>query len=226
MLFRAYRTLAGALSAAALTALSAGGVQAQVFPGGGGVPGGGGGGGLPGRAGVGGQTTGAMKLLIKRRTVSGAVKSSDADKKYLVVASGEGKDAKEVLIDVGPSLIKAGNGSATFKDIQPGDKVRVYGEVMVQGGVRAMEITLPKERMTIPPPEKPKKVKGERLVVPGQEEREAEEQAKREAEKARKEAEKAEKEARRKQREAEKKQKEEAKKQPREEKQEEEKQDP
>ena len=68
-----------------------------------------------------------------------------------------GSKTLDVPVDVGPSLIKAGKGGATFADIRTGDKVKVYGEVTVRGGIRAMEITLPKERMSIPPPEKPKK---------------------------------------------------------------------
>ena len=67
---------------------------------------------------------------------------------------------------MGPSLIKAGKGSATFADIKDGDKVKVYGEVMVQGGIRAMEITLPKERMSIPPTPKVKPVKAAKTETP------------------------------------------------------------
>ena len=99
-----------------------------------------------------------LQFNIKRRTVRGTVKSVDSDKKLLVVQAGQEK-AKDVLIDVGPSRIRAGRGQATVADIKPGDKISVYGESMVQGGLRAMEITLPKERMSIAPPEKPKKVK-------------------------------------------------------------------
>ena len=97
-----------------------------------------------------------FQFSIKRRSVKGAVKAVDADKKTLLLDLGKGK---EIPIDVGPSLIKAGKGRATFTDIQVGDKIEVYGESTVQGGVRAMEITLPKERMSIAPPTKPKREK-------------------------------------------------------------------
>ncbi len=166
MRFHGIRVCAGVLTGLALTV--AGASQAQVFPGGG-IPGGGGGGGLG--SGVQGQNVAGMRLLIKRRTVSGVVKAADAEKKVLTLAAGEGKEAKEVMIDVGPSRIVAGKGGATFADLKPGDKLKVYGEVMAQGGVRAMEITAPKERMSILPPEKPKKVKGEREVKPGEDEK-------------------------------------------------------
>ena len=100
---------------------------------------------------------------IKRRTVNGIVKSLDKEKRTLLLVPRKGKEAKEVLILVGPSEIRAGKGGATFADIQEGDRIRVYGETTVQGGVRAMEITLPAERMSIPPPpkseKKPKKAK-------------------------------------------------------------------
>jgi hypothetical protein len=106
------------------------------------------------------QDTGkAFQFNIKRRSINGSVKSLDSEKKILVVASGKDKGLKEVPVDVGPAVIKAGKGSATFADIQVGDKITVYGESTVQGGLRAMEITLPKERMSIAPPSKPKKVK-------------------------------------------------------------------
>jgi hypothetical protein len=100
-----------------------------------------------------------QKLKIPRKTVSGLVKAVDVEKKlFTLTAKNSGKEL-ELPIDVGPSLIKAGKGSATMADIQSGDKVRVWGEVTAQGGIRAMEITLPKERMSIPPPQKPKRVK-------------------------------------------------------------------
>lgn len=98
----------------------------------------------------------AFQFSIKRRSVSGTVKSVDADRKTLVLDQGK---SKEIPIDVGPSLIKAGKGSATFTDIQVGDKISVYGESTVQGGLRAMEIQLPKQRMSIAPPSKPKREK-------------------------------------------------------------------
>lgn len=88
----------------------------------------------------------ARRFQIKRRTVSGRVKSVDTEKKTFVVAG-----SKETAVDVGPSLIKAGKGSATVNDIKVGDRVKVFGEATVQGGIRAMEITLPSERMSIPP---------------------------------------------------------------------------
>jgi len=99
----------------------------------------------------------AFDFQIKRRSLSGVVKSLDAEKKSLVLETGKGKDAKETLVDVGPAVLKAGKGHAVFADIKVGDKVSVYGETTVQGGVRAMEMTLPKERMSIPPAGKPKK---------------------------------------------------------------------
>ena len=42
---------------------------------------------------------------------------------------------------------KAGKGGAKFEDIKVGDKISVYGESTVQGGLRSMEMRLPKERM-------------------------------------------------------------------------------
>jgi hypothetical protein len=99
---------------------------------------------------------GNLKLQIKRETVSGTVKSVDTARKQLVLQAGKEKKAREVPVEVGPCVIKAGKGSATLADIQVGDKVRVFGEVTVQGGLRAMEITLPAERMSIPPAGKKK----------------------------------------------------------------------
>jgi hypothetical protein len=96
---------------------------------------------------------GNLKLTIRRSTISGVVKSVDAEKKQMIVET-KNRKAPEVPVDVGPCIIKAGKGSAKLADIQPGDKVRVYGEVTVQGGLRAMEISLPSSRMTIPPPSK------------------------------------------------------------------------
>lgn len=138
----------------------------------------------------------AFQFNIQRRSTSGVVKSLDAEKKTLVLETGKGK---EMPIDVGPSLIKAGKGRATYEDIQVGDKISVYGESTVQGGLRAMEITLPKERMSIAPPKKVKKTK---------EEREAEKAAAREAKKAAKEAREAERAAKKAAKEAEKAEKE------------------
>ncbi len=109
--------------------------------------------------GVRGDTYAGMKLLIRRRTVSGTVKQSDTERKHLVLASTSGKPGTEVHVDVGPALIRAGKGQAKFDDLKVGDKLRIFGEVTIQGGLRAMEITAPKERMTIPPPVKPPKVK-------------------------------------------------------------------
>jgi hypothetical protein len=99
----------------------------------------------------------AFDFQIKRRTVSGVVKSLDGEKKTLVLESGKGKEAKDVPVDVGPAVLKAGKGLATFEDIKVGDKITVYGETTVQGGLRAMEMTLPKERMSIAPSSKAKK---------------------------------------------------------------------
>lgn len=101
----------------------------------------------------------SLGLKIARRTVSGLVKSLDPEKRLFVLTTGKGERARDVAVDVGPSLIKAGKGGATFADLHAGDKVSVWGEVTVHGGLRAMEITLPKERMSIPPPEKPKREK-------------------------------------------------------------------
>lgn len=105
-------------------------------------------------------------LKIKRKTVSGTVKAVDSEKKTLIVASGKSDKAADVPVDVGPSLIKAGKGGATLVDIKVGDKIRVWGEVTVQGGLRAMEITLPKERMSIPPVVKKKDVKSKEEKKP------------------------------------------------------------
>src|SRR4028118_1941755 len=71
-----------------------------------------------------------LEFNIKRKTVRGTVKSVDNDKKMLVVQAGNEK-AKDVVIDVGPSLIRAGKGKATVADIKPGDKISVYGESTV-----------------------------------------------------------------------------------------------
>jgi len=131
---------------AAVTAwLAAGPAQAQVFPRPTGPR-------LPSES---GKNEG---FRIKRKTVSGTVKSVDVEKKKMVVETGKGSKSAEMIVDVGPSVIKAGKGGATLGDARAGDKVTVYGEITIQGGIRAMEITLPKERMSIAPPEKPKKV--------------------------------------------------------------------
>lgn len=87
---------------------------------------------------------------IERRTIAGTVKSVDAEKKTLVLVA---KKA-DITIDASAGIIRAGKGSALVGDIQVGDKVKVFGETTVQGGLRAMEMTLPKERMTVPPPSK------------------------------------------------------------------------
>lgn len=92
------------------------------------------------------------KLNIKRKTVNGVVKSLTPERKLLVIAAGKETATKDMPIDVGPSIIKAGKGAAKYADIQVGDKITVFGEVTVQGGIRAMEITLPANRMSIPPP--------------------------------------------------------------------------
>ncbi|HEU4754040.1 MAG TPA: hypothetical protein VFU47_13100, partial [Armatimonadota bacterium] len=105
------------------------------------------------------ETTAPRKYQIPRRTVSGVVKSVDKEKMTVTVATGKGKSEKLVPVDASAGVYKAGKGSATFQDIHEGDKIKVYGEATVQGGLRAMEITLPKERMSIAPvkPEKPAK---------------------------------------------------------------------
>lgn len=131
---------------AALTVcVAAGGAQAQYLP-------------QPGnRNTIPNESGKDQGFRIRRKEISGTVKSLDAEKKKLVVQTGKGSKTKDVPVDVGPSLIRAGKGGATFADIRSGDKITVLGEVTIQGGLRAMEITLPKERMSIPPPEKPKK---------------------------------------------------------------------
>lgn len=117
---------------------------------------------------------GQRGFQIKRKTVQGTVKSADAEKKLLVLNLGDEKDAKELSVEVGPCRIFAGPGSATLADFKPGDKLKIFGETTVQGTLRAMDIWAPKERMSIAPPEKPKKVK----LTPEQK------KAKREAQKA------------------------------------------
>lgn len=87
---------------------------------------------------------------IQRRTIEGTVKSVDAEKKALILTA---KKA-EVPIDASAGIIRAGKGSALVGDIQVGDRVTVFGETTIQGGLRAMQMTLPKERMSIPPPAK------------------------------------------------------------------------
>ena len=134
------------MAAVVLGAVAAGPVLAQLYPG------------RPSTDRT--QDTGkAFQFSIKRRSVSGSVKSVDGEKKTLVVQTGKDKSLKETPIDVGPAIIRAGKGQATFADIHVGDKISVYGESTVQGGIRAMEITLPRERMSIAPASKPKKVK-------------------------------------------------------------------
>ncbi len=96
---------------------------------------------------------------IKRKTVQGSVKSTDGEKKLLVLNVGDEKEPKELRVVVGPCRIFAGPGSATLADFKPGDKLKVYGETTVHGNLRAMDIWAPKERMSIAPPEKPKKIK-------------------------------------------------------------------
>src|SRR5207302_10019029 len=101
------------------------------------------------------------KLGIKRSTASGVVKAVDADKKQVILTTGKDRKVRDMPIDVGPCVIKAGKGSAKFDDIHPGDRMSVYGEVTVQGGLRAMEITLPASRMSIPPPSHKKQSKAD-----------------------------------------------------------------
>lgn len=114
--------------------------------------------------------TGGQRYRIKRRTEKGDVKSLDPQKQTLVMVVGKGEQAKEVPVDIGPSIIQAGKGSARFEDIRVGDRIRVYGEETVQRGLRAMEVTLPPDRMTIPPPPRPdKKRKGEPREKPEKE---------------------------------------------------------
>jgi len=152
---------------------------------------------------------GQQGFQIKRRFVNGVVKSRDAEKKVVVLNTGGEKQAKELPVEVGPCRIFAGPGKATLADIQVGDKVRIYGESTIQGGLRAMDVWLPKERMSIPPPEKPKKIKltpeekkakreADKVERAAAEEKRKADKVKREAEKAEKEAaEKVEKEAKR-----------------------------
>jgi len=142
------------LPALAGSLLAAGAARAQYPPGG--VMGGGTQ--LPRDA------RGNLKLQIKRSAISGVVKNVDADKKQLLVDT-KSKKGHEVPVDVGPCIIKAGKGSARLADIQPGDKIHVYGEVTVQGGLRAMEITLPSSRMTIPPPSKAERLAAEKKAA-------------------------------------------------------------
>jgi len=71
-----------------------------------------------------------------------------------VLAVRKSRTEKEIPVDVGPALIRAGKGGATFADIQVGDRVEAYGEVTIQGGLRAIELSLPKERMSIAPKSK------------------------------------------------------------------------
>lgn len=100
--------------------------------------------------------------LIKRRSIAGVLKSKDPEKKLFVVTLDGSKQQYDVPVDLGPVPIDAGKGRATLVDLQPGDRLKVFGEVTIQGGIRAMEVTAPPERMSIAPPEKPKKVKKER----------------------------------------------------------------
>jgi hypothetical protein len=140
------RTLLRALPALVALSLLAGPSGAQIFPGGG-----------YGRGNPNTQDRDhGVNTTSKRKTVSGTVKSVDTQHKLMVVSGESGKTGKDVPVDVGPSLIKAGKGSAKFDDIKVGDKLKVFGEVTAQGGLRAMEITLPASRMTIPPTPKQK----------------------------------------------------------------------
>lgn len=107
---------------------------------------------------------GNLKLQIKRSTISGVVKTVDTDKKQLILDT-KSKKGHEIPVEVGPCIIKAGKGSAHLADIQAGDKIRVYGETTVQGGLRAMEITLPSNRMTIPPPSKADRLAAEKKAA-------------------------------------------------------------
>jgi len=104
---------------------------------------------------------------IPRKRVQGTVKSLDNDKRTLMLSVlGKNKKPVEMAIDVGPSLIFAGKGNATFADIHADDPIKVWGEMTVQGGIRAMEITLPPSRMSIPPPPKPEKHKKKKASKP------------------------------------------------------------
>lgn len=166
--------------------------SAQIIPGGGG---GGSNGGL-GNGNTRDDTGKVFQFAIKRKSVSGTIKSVDSDKKWVVLAVKQ----KEMPIDVGPSIIRAGKGKATFEDMKVGDKISVYGESTVQGGLRAMEITLPKERMSIPPKKQVPLTKEEKAAIKEAKdaEREKAKTARAEAEaarKAKKQKEKEEKEA-------------------------------
>lgn len=93
---------------------------------------------------------GLPSAKIKRTTVSGTIKSIDVEKRTLVLERHKSRRTREVPIDVGPSVIKAGKTPGTFADLAVGDLIRVYGEETVQGGVRAMEITLPRRPAAAP----------------------------------------------------------------------------
>lgn len=139
--------------ALAVTLVAAQAASAQIIPGGG----------SNSRIGNGNtrDDTGRVKFSIKRKRVSGTIKSLDSDRKWLVLTVSK----KEMPIDVGPSIIRAGKGRATFEDMKVGDKISVYGESTVQGGLRAMEITLPKERMSIPPKKRVPLTKEEKALI-------------------------------------------------------------
>jgi hypothetical protein len=117
-------------------------------------------GGLPGRPQGPEETTTGRSYKIKRKTVHGTVKAVNKDKKSLTVAV-DRDGGKEVPVDASGGIIRAGKGWGTVADIQPGDKIRVYGESTVQGGVRSMEMTLPPARMSIAPLTKEEKKKQE-----------------------------------------------------------------
>jgi len=92
--------------------------------------------------------TGRRSYHIKRRTISGVVKTIDPEKRTLVLTTSSKKD---VAVDMYAGLIKAGKGGATLADLQPGDRLSIYGETDVHGGLRAMETQAPASRMSIKP---------------------------------------------------------------------------
>ena len=91
--------------------------------------------------------TGAQKYTIRRKTVRGVVRSIDPAKWVVML---EGDKGELIPVEAKLALLYAGKTAPSLTDIRLGDRIRVYGEVTIQGGIRGMEIHLPKPSRSQP----------------------------------------------------------------------------